>query len=187
MDKNKTATWLAADALQDVSLSPRHWSWVVNTDSLTKRLRHRFGAKIEFHLQKAQIDQVYPEERNLLTLKDKASHWVREIEWRTQDNLLVAARVVIPTGSTNPLMRKLYGIGSVSIGEVLFQPGAFARESMLFAKIVPGHPYFALANAKEELSAGFLWARTSVFVCKQDRLLVSEIFLPNFFASVEDE
>lgn len=177
--------WNCLESIEAASLSLSQQQWLSNKESLTVRLRAMFGDKIDFYLKKEQIDTLYPGESRILQLSTTTQQWVREIEWHVSNQIVIVARVVIPLGSQHPLMNKIYTLGAASIGDILFEPGGFVREEMSFAKLDSSSPYAQLVQQRHcALTEEPLWARRSLFCCEKERLLVNEVFLPQFFSLV---
>ncbi len=185
MNTNNATLWKEIDQPEGNGLSPSQWSWLCDTNSLTHRLRNTLSEQIEFRLKSAGFGEISEEERLALDIKDNCKHWVREIEWWYLNKPVIAARVVIPAGSKNSHALSLYRAGNASIGDFLFKKGGYIRDKIRIAKLPPSHAYFKLAYSDAEPDVSHIWARQSIFNCQQENLLVSEVFLPTFFASCE--
>lgn len=185
MNNINATLWKEIDQPEGNGLSPSQWSWLSDTNSLTQRLRNTLPEQVELRLKSAGLGQISAEERLALDIKDNCKHWVREIEWWYLNKPVIAARVVIPAGSKNSHALSLYRAGAVSIGDFLFKKGGYIRDKIRIAKLPPSHEYFKMACSDIEQKVPYIWARQSVFNYQQENLLVTEVFLPKFFASCE--
>lgn len=175
-----TQLWFNPTSSTPDELTAAQWHWLCNKDSLTTRLQNHFKAALSFHVTQAGWGNIHDEERKLLSLADD-KHWIRTIEWRTFNKLLVAARVVIPHTLMNSTEIPNAFSSNESIGKFLFGKNGFTRNEMLLASIPPSHPYYQLAINHTQTN---LWARRSIFQKAAAQLLVSEVFLPAFLQEV---
>jgi chorismate--pyruvate lyase len=165
-------------------IPPSRWSWVRDPGSLTQRLRTWAPHQIQFHVLTSNLGEVTTEERLALHLTDENPHWVREIEWRYQNELWIVARTIIPhtLQTHSDLYLALLNAQTSSIGSILLSSGGFLRGPIELAKLPPSHFYYSIVKGKiPQLNAKYLWTRRSIFSRGEERILVSEIFLPAFF------
>lgn len=171
------ALWRDPQTVSCSHLGSVERDWLTCRHSLTRRLQQQFAGNVRFHLRREGLASIYAEEADLLSLDAQQLHWVREISWCFQRQYWIMARVVIPD---QPDLQALRAAGRRSIGGLLFQSGDFVRSAIEIAEILPGHPYHV--NALQQTSC---WARRCTFARNGQSLLVSELFLPDFFAALE--
>ncbi len=181
INNNTDIAWY--DARHPASLQPLtglnsvQQDWLLDQGSLTQRLRASTQGHIQHHLCFSGWGNLLADEVSLFSQQDDASVWVREIEWRLEDSVWVAARVVIPRRCCT---RELLNLGERSLGEVLFADKSLKRSSLELACLSAQHPYHQLAFRAAPAS-DIVWARRSIFHFQQQPLLVAEIFLPPIF------
>jgi chorismate lyase len=181
MLKHERTAWSDISQINPAGIPSVHWEWLQFTGSLTQRLHHCLLNQIEFRLRNVGWSHVTEDERQVLNLS-AGKHWVREIEWRYQSCRWIVARTVIPRTSSSRQFQQLFTIGDASIGTVLFRSDDFTHDPIQVAECSPEHVYHQIANTDRCLDHQSLWARRRIFYCKNDKLLVTELFLPTFFA-----
>lgn len=178
--KNKHQTVWREISTPPSTLSTEHWRWLSDQGSLTKRFQDVFSNKITFHLISEGCAELASEERQALGLSNDTHSlcWVRHIEWHFCGELWVAARTVLPYASSHPLLRK---IGAASIGNSLFRAGTYQRGPIEIAELSLQDDFCRYFPVAHLLPQTKLWARRRLFYQKKEKLLVSEVFFPNFF------
>lgn len=131
--------------------------WLINPESLTKRLREFTDNKISLH--------VLYDDWGMTDQNQEA--WIRRIEWRHFDEIWIIATVIIPGTSITEETAELKNIGGKPIGEILFKEPTLTYSDFIFEKI----------NKNE-------WLRQRTFYFKQKPLMIFETFLPAFFSAI---
>lgn len=140
-------------------------------DSLTQHLRKITGDKIVHRLTFANWSHADKRESNILNINPTDQVWVREIEWLYNNQLWISARVVIPQPTLMNNGSVFTELGNGSLGDILFTDPNLKRDAFEFCQLPLIH-----SDDQEKY-----WARRSVFHFYGKPLLVTEIFLPDFF------
>lgn len=156
---------------------PRHAAppaladWLTHSDSLTARLRARLP---DFRVEVLCQHQArpHPDEYAALGLRAPQRAWVREVLLCAGHTPVVFAHSVLPLDQVRGAWNLFSGLGARPLGEVLFTDPAITRGPLHFRGIDARHP---LHRGR---GVGRLWARRSLFIRHQRRLLVTEVFLP---------
>jgi chorismate lyase len=150
-------------------------SWLIGTDSLTRRLRAMCGSAFRVRVIGQRRQRPLPSERAMLNLPDHAWALVRQVQLLCASRALIYARTIMPEETLKGARRRFAHLGNRPLGEMLFADRRIQRGEMEVAHIEPGHELHALAVGRG--SAG-IWGRRSVFLIDDHPLLVNEIFLP---------
>ena len=111
-------------------------------------------------------------------MPDRSIALVRTVYLLVDDIPVVYARTVIPESTLTGKYGGLGGLGSRPLGEVLFADRTMKREQMTFSKIKRGQQLYSEAlRGVTDVGSDF-WGRRSLFWLKNERLLLSEFFLP---------
>lgn len=161
------------------ALSPDLASWLMDTDSLTLRLRSACGRGFHVALRAQHWRRPLPSERDALALPDHARALVRQVHLLNGDRALVYARTVMPAATLQGPRRRFANLGTRSLGSVLFGTAGLVRGPLEAARLEAGHALYdaALAGA-DRRGASALWGRRSVFLVQGYPLMVTEVFLP---------
>lgn len=169
---------------------PKHLcSWLRAEVSLTKRLQQlgHFQVKVI----REEWARCHPSECELLGIAHDILVWQREVVLMVNSIPWIVARSCIPP-STLDNISPLKTLGERSLGDVIFSELNGTRESLEFTALLPTHelfnwakhyspPYSQQPNHQEEQ-----WARRSVLVVEQHRLLVNEVFLQSMVIPFSD-
>ena len=175
MDGALQSTWHPWPSL----LSPRARGWLQNRGSLTQLIQHRccseFSVKPMFQsLAKACMDEL-----DVMNLRRSELAMVREVYLYCGETPVVFAHSVVAEKSLRGAWRGLSGLGSRSLGTVLFTNPIVKRTPLRFKKLNPAHPLFRRACQKLQKKPPNLWARRSLFSLHGQSILVTEVFLPS--------
>lgn len=151
--------------------------WVIDTDSLTQRLRALCGRDFRVALREQRWQRPLPAERAALGLRDRAYALVRQVHLLCGSRQLVFARTVMPSATLQGARRRFAHLGNRPLGAMLFSDRGILRGELEVAHIEPGHRLHSAATRGVRGEAG-IWGRRSVFLVEGYPLLVSEIFLP---------
>lgn len=153
--------------------------------SLTKYLQQNFS---DFSVQviEERDGQPFEDERAILTLAPSESVKIRSVYLCSQQKPLVYARTTVPTSLWFDERTKLYQLGNVPLGKILFdEKNPAKRHEFQFAWL--NQDYFSnysIRPSAEYFQSGLLPARRSVFSWYEQGLLVTEVFLPEFSSSL---
>ena len=152
---------------------------MLDSGSLTARLRRacdgRFSVRV---LVQGRGWPLLSEARRLGMRRGEAAV-LREVELLCDGRCWVYARTVIPASSIRGSMRRLLGLGSRPLGEVLFSDRRVHRGGVELARIRPHQALFTTATAHLEECPPELWGRRTLFQFAARPLLVNEVFLPS--------
>lgn len=130
--------------------------------------------------------------------------WSREIAMQIEGVMIIVARSVTPITASQGVWRGIRQLGSRPLADILYRDHRVSRLAFEFARC---HRHDPLAKIAQEVAEGvtsqthplaqatsrqsdnllhshLFWARRSVFVRAKQHLLVSECFLPSFWALV---
>lgn len=156
--------------------------WLLDEGSLTARLQVHSQGDFEVQLLNQGWGQAKPSE--LIALKCSSRHkiLVREVLLKGKGQPWVFARSLVPYTSLTGRLKALKQLDNKPLGALLFQDPNMHRDPIEVAAVHRHHNY---VDASVALAEDFeLWGRRSVFYIDQNPLLVSEVFLPDFIASL---
>lgn len=149
-------------------IQPSHWVWICFRDSYTKEFSHRFGQAMRFYV-----------------LREKASPecWLRESEWRFDQELCLAAVTSIPMNMPDALW---FNLKERPIGEILFNSEHPANQGLVQRVQME----YSLDRALLEKQTGEsterpLYLRRSVFSLGEYHITIQETFYPAVFRLLE--
>jgi len=145
---------------------PQPWrNWLQDRGSLTRRLQSASAG--QFRVELLRLDYARPSrsEARALGLPPRRLALIREVQLLGHGQPWVYARSVFPLDTLSGPQRQLRGIGSRSLGSVLFRDPSMHREPLQIGQL-------RLTDGRQ------LWARRSVFRLAGKPLLVCEVFLP---------
>jgi chorismate--pyruvate lyase len=146
-------------------------SWLGEPDSLTARCR-RACTEFRIRLLRSGLMQPIADEATWQQL----AH-VREVLLECDGVPVIFAHSVLSTVTNGRLTRWLAGLGSRSLGSLLFSFPGFKRGQLEFLRLDARHPLYRLA-APWAAGAPQLWARRSEHRLGRQVLCVTEVFLP---------
>jgi len=153
-------------------------SWLFDESSLTERLIGHCNGK--FSIKVLSITRATPtvDEIKALNLRARSHAIIRQVLLLCDGEPLVFARTIIPLSSLRGSLRGIVLLGNKSLGAILFADKSMRRQPV---EVV-------LINARKNCQIwpplsgiGPVWGRRSVFLIKQQKLLVSEFFLPDLY------
>jgi chorismate--pyruvate lyase len=155
-------------------------SWLLETGSLTQRLRAKYGSGFAVQLLFQGWQPAYIDECQLLSCSSaRRYHLLREVILTYNQQALVLARTVLPAQTLNIAQRKLANLGNRPLGEVLFAYPDLKLGQRQFSLAEPrvwSNDLRALCNIEQAI-----WGRRTVYAIHQQPLLVAEFFLPSLF------
>ena len=154
-------------------------SWLTEPGSLTARCQ---AASDSFRIRLLNRGQgrPIPDESRLFRLRRQQRAWVREVLLECDGVPVIYAHTVLPLLPRGRLARWLAGLGSRSLGSLLFAHPGFCRGPIQYRRLDRRHPLFArAANAADVGGADTLWARRSAHRLGGQTVLVTEVFLPS--------
>lgn len=175
--------WYTDSELSGHKLSLLERSWLCDAGSLTRKLQ-QYNASVSLQLSSVPSSPVLPPERSWLQASSATVLQVREIQWCLNQVPLILARVLLPKQSPSPLFASFPTYGVRSIGSVLFQPGVISSP-LSFAMLTADHAYAKMVYATTlAFPVGGVWLRRRQFMHKTAKIMVIELFMPNFLQSL---
>lgn len=145
-------------------------SWLTETGSLTARcIRHsrHFAVRVLFYGKARPLGDEVAARRA----------WVREVVLECDGQPVIFAHTTLACGRGGRLTRWLAGLGSRSLGSLLFSYPGFSRGPIEFCRLDARHPLYHRAAVLGPVPP-VLWARRSAHRLAGQSVLVTEVFLP---------
>lgn len=152
-------------------------SWLQFRGSLTRRIQSRcenFCVKPVFQ----SLAKVHGDECVAMNIRHGELAMVREVYLYCGNTPVVFAHSVIARRDLRGPWRGLSGLGSKSLGTVLFTNPKIKRTPLEFNKLSVGHVLYDRACHQLQQLPSKLWARRSLFTLQGQSILVTEVFLP---------
>lgn len=169
--------WQQSLPQQGARLPAGYRRWLTCPGSLTARL---VAASDEFSVRPVfqGLARVDADEAAALALVPGTLAWVREVCLVCDGVPCIFARSVLPRLPRRGLDRLFRGLGTRSLGSMLFAAFGFIRSPLTFCRL----DHRALMLQRAVLATGqplpTAWARRSLFRQRDKTLLVAEVFLP---------
>ncbi len=173
--------WRPRHRIRWGELPPRLQPWVLDSGSLTRKLRQACGEHFGVHLLAEARERPRPDEASALGVSPRQLAFVREVVLRCADAPWVFARTVVPLQTLAGPNRRLLHLGTRPLGELLFADPKLDRGPMEVTATRPG----PLLSEVWDGGGTALWGRRSIFRLLGRPLLVSEFFLPAFESFLE--
>ena len=153
---------------------------MLDEESLTRRLRERWGTAFRVQLTAHLWASPARDEVRLLNLRAGTQALIREVQLCDGDVPYVHARTVMPTTTLTGKHRQLACLGTRPLGAAIFADPSLRRERLDVATVGPGDSVFPDLQERA-------WGRRSLFTLEGKPLIVYEVFLPEFFEEREQE
>lgn len=157
-------------------------SWLTEPGSLTARCRaacRDFRVRLRYYGCRRPL----PDESAFFGLRHGQPAFSREVLLECDGVPVIFAHTVLPRRPRGRLAHWLAGLGSRSLGSLLFAHPGFGRGAIELIRLDKRHPLFGRAVAATGV-AGVrqLWARRSAHFLDGQTVLVTEVFLPDILA-----
>ncbi|MDN3637946.1 chorismate lyase [Simiduia curdlanivorans] len=156
--------------------------WILDQGSLTARLQAHCQGQFDVQLLNQGWGQARPSELLVLKCPSRQKMLVREVILKGRGENWVFARSLVPYTSLTGRLKALKYLDNKPLGALLFQDPSMRRDPLEAAAICAEHQYLH-PDLKLPVAVD-LWGRRSVFYIDKNPLLVSEVFLPDFLASL---
>ncbi|MGB5209290.1 MAG: chorismate lyase [Gammaproteobacteria bacterium] len=173
--KQHSPRWQGPDAKGALPAAEPLRSWLLETGSLTARIRHS-GDRFALELLGEGVEPANPDDLRLLGSSDRSLH-VRRVRLSGHGTQLVFACTLVPL-QTLARHRWLANLGDQPLGDALASQAEISRTDFEFACIDELDPLYADALQGTDIAPDKLWARRSLFTVQGDPILVYEVFLP---------
>ncbi|MCW8829604.1 MAG: chorismate lyase [Gammaproteobacteria bacterium] len=169
--------WQSCRQLRRTSL-PEQWrSWLLDPDSLTRRLQRSCNGHFAVEVIAQRLERPMLSESRALDRPPNEIALVRQVHLLCDGTPWVFARTVIPLTSLRGGLHRLALLGNKPLGAVLFADPKMRRLPVEVARIHPRHRLYRLHRDAKDTEQP-VWGRRSVFLLQDNPLLVSEFFLP---------
>lgn len=163
-------TWLPRSQVEPVLRS-----WLTEPDSLTARCQlssRAFRVRLlDYGKGMPLVDEAVAGD----TLRGLA--WIREVALECDGKPVIFAHTALSIAPRGRMTGWMAGLGSRSLGSLLFSYPGFRRGRIEFLRLDARHPLFQRAACLCE-PGRYLWARRSLHRLGEQRVLVTEVFLP---------
>lgn len=153
--------------------------WLTDAGSLTRLLQWHCENPFSVRLLSSQWQKPLVDEALLLQRDLHKVAMVREVLLMDGVQPQIYARTVIPAKTYHSLRRRFDGLGSQSLGEMLFTDPSLTRGPIEVACLRAGQLLFEKAASYLLQRPDNLWGRRSCFYLNGKPILVNEIFLPS--------
>jgi chorismate--pyruvate lyase len=162
-------------------IPPHIATWLLESGSLTRRLKHLCGGGFRVRLLRQAWDKPFADESRALKLAMGRRAVVREVALQWGDRPLVLARSVIPAKTLRGVDRRLAHLGTRPLGEILFADPRMHRKHLELTELAPER--WRKDCPGTGAIARRVWGRRSLYgLGAGHTLLVAEFFLPELFA-----
>lgn len=162
--------WLPAPLFARLQTAHHNRSWLLETESLTQRLRQD-GGHITIRILSEKWARPMNWEAQCLKLPQHQRAWIRTIEMQRNGQPVIYARTVIPDCHPGNPWYPLKALGNRPLGEILFQLPGLKRSGFDLSRTATSD-WPELNHA-----ASTLLARRSIFIQGRAPLLLTEVFL----------
>ena len=166
--------WHQADFGAQKQLPAALRSWLLETDSLTQRLKTIHGQNFSVQVLQHHWQHAFIDEARLLGQNYHRYQLVREVILFGGFQPLILARTIIPASTLRVAERKLNHLGSRPLGEVIFAYPDLRIQQRQFSHL----QHSLVQNSLQIADTDDLWGRRSIYEIHQHPLLVAEYFLP---------
>ncbi|KAA0997245.1 chorismate lyase [Pseudomonas sp. ANT_J12] len=174
-----TNHYWSSGPLSELTAPEHHWLFLPG--ALTPRLKAMGDYSIEVIEQSHTL--LNHDEAEALDVPPASTGWVREVVMKIDGEACVTARSLTSVPALSADWAELNGYGGRPLAEILYRSEQTLREPFQCALLSPGAPLAALSY-RYAPHAKRLLARRSRFTRNGSALLVSECFLPAFWARV---
>ncbi len=124
------------------------------------------------------------DEQKDLDLGSDERVWVRNVVMTCDDTPVLYARCIVPAEAIVGRFQAVKSLGSRPLGAFLFSEAGLRRSAFQYALLNQTQPLFQSACAVLSEQPSQLLARRSHFHLDKQRLLLTEVFLPEFYPRV---
>lgn len=178
---NPATAWRVRDGRPGGAVPRPYRDWVVDTGSLTGRLRGECAGAFRVRLLAQGWQRPALEEAWRLGLHRRQLAWAREVALCCGELPMILARTVVPRTSLVRGNETLRHLGTRPLGELLFRAGGSRREPLEVACLRSGDWLGRRLGPAAGGDLGGCWARRVVHYLRGRPLLVAEVFLPRLF------
>ena len=156
---------------------PKLWNWLVESGSLTTRVRARCETDFKLRIIRQVEEKVTAEIAPLLDVDAGAKALLREVTLNCGATPLIFARSIMPDTSVAGKNSWLTELGTRPLGDALFDVRDMRRSEFEIALIHPKSELFTRIHKVTGVRYNEIWARRSVVHINQEPILICECFL----------
>jgi len=182
----RKTVWHNAHHWQHGDLPTQLRAWLLDSTSMTQRLRTHCGAQFQVAVLEQSWQHPQLDEARWLGLPVRQYARVRQVYLCCQQQPWLFGRTVIPLTMLYGNYRYLTRLGDQPLGAVLFAHHSLRRSDLQFTRLRQGDSLYTLATKHLENEPPLLYARRSVFYLEHKPLLVTEVFLPEMLNALAD-
>jgi len=161
-------------------IPPEVLDWLEESGSLTHRLKQSFATGFRVHVLGQAWDRPFAQDAMALNMALHRRSFVREVQLRNEQGVLICARTTIPSRTLKGLNR-LARLGNRALGEVIFSYPDLCRTQLDLVRLAPSQ---LSPLVKDHLGqVRYIWGRRNTYTIAGRPFLVCEFFLPSVFAS----
>ncbi|MHB1677660.1 MAG: chorismate--pyruvate lyase family protein [Sulfuriferula sp.] len=173
---NQSAGW--HEQLIGVPANVRRW--LSDQGSLTRRISRRCADFNVCNVRQRRC-HVLLDEAAIVGLALKQQALLREVYLCCGAHPVIFAHSVLPRVSLVGQWAKLGNLGNRSLGATLFADPQVYRSPLQYRRLDARHFLYRQAIVGVEQAPSSLWARRSLLMLAERRILVTEVFLPGVF------
>jgi len=156
-------------------------SWLQDPGSLTAALQSHSEGQLNVTVLAQYWGRAEFSEAQALGIAPRADVLIREVILSGANQPWVWARSILPRRSLTGPLRQLSKLSNQPLGGWLFKQPNLRRDALEISRFGPADP--RLPSIIE--TKGDLWGRRSVFYVNNKPILVAEVFLPEFLATLK--
>lgn len=176
----KARQWFPATALTLKQHFPV-LSWLQDPGSLTAALQKHSQGQFSVTVLAQYWGRAEFSEAQALAISPRADVLIREVILSGANQPWVWARSILPRRSLTGPLRKLSKLTNQPLGGWLFKQPNLQRDPLEISRFTPADPRLPSIIDTQ----GELWGRRSVFYVHRKPILVAEVFLPEFLATLK--
>lgn len=151
-----------------------------DSHSTTARARTIDPKGFQVNLISAAFKKALPDEYQCLSLDPASAVWVREVELDLLSTPVMFARLIVPYSAITDVFHRIPYLGNQPLGRYLFRLCGITRKPFETKRLKKGDRLYENITQSQENKPSELWARRSIFTYQEERLLLTEIFLPEY-------
>lgn len=168
--------WLSVSAAQP-QLSQAEAIQLADDGSLTRRIRTACSGRFEVKVIDQEVIQPDEDERALLGLHEPDTALCRRVFLCCDDSPRIFAKTVIGrTDKNEALIERVSGLGTKSLGSILFKDPLAQKRMTHLARVGVDHSFFSGIKMINTFDQEELWVRRTLYDYEQGELMVYEAF-----------
>ncbi len=172
--------WFPATALT-IKRHSALLKWLQDPGSLTAALQRHSAGEFSVRVLAQYWGRADFSEAQALGIDHRAEVLIREVILSGHGQPWVWARSILPRQSLTGRLRKLRKLSNQPLGGWLFKQPNLQRDPLTVSCFTPTDQRLPMEVDSDQA----LWGRRSVFYVHQKPILVAEVFLPEFLATLE--